>query len=83
MFVTKDPNKGLNLTKLGLAKSVPEDKLTEEQKKRLGIKGGTKAMAYGGKVGMKKGGKVKKMNMQKIATKTVKAHEKRMHKGQA
>ena len=47
------------------------------------MKGGTKAMAYGGKVGMKKGGKAKKMNMQQIATKTVKAHEKRMHKGQA
>jgi hypothetical protein len=47
------------------------------------MKGGTKAMAYGGKVEMKKGGKVKQMNMQKIATKTVKAHEKRLHKGQA
>jgi hypothetical protein len=34
MFVTKDPNKGLNLGKLGLATSVPEDELTEEQKKR-------------------------------------------------
>jgi hypothetical protein len=34
MFVTKDPNKGLNLGKLGLTASVPEDELTEEQKKR-------------------------------------------------
>jgi hypothetical protein len=33
MFVTKDPNKGLNLGKLGLTASVPEDELTEEQKK--------------------------------------------------
>jgi hypothetical protein len=32
MFVTKDPNKGLNLGKLGLTASVPEDELTEEQK---------------------------------------------------
>jgi len=34
VFVTKDPNKGLNLGKLGLTASVPEDELTEEQKKR-------------------------------------------------
>jgi hypothetical protein len=39
MFVTKDPNKGLNLGKLGLAKSVPEDELTEEQKKRRTMSG--------------------------------------------
>ena len=43
---------------------------------------GLTRMAYGGKVEMKKGGKVKKANMQKIATKAVKAHERRMHKGQ-
>jgi hypothetical protein len=39
MFVTKDPNKGLNLGKLGLAASVPEDELTEEQKKRRTMSG--------------------------------------------
>jgi hypothetical protein len=34
MFVTKDPNKAfINLGKLGLTASVPEDELTEEQKK--------------------------------------------------
>ena len=51
-------------------------------------------MAYGGKVGMKKGGNVKesmmekkmgkgmaKAKMQKVATKAVKGHESRMHKG--
>jgi hypothetical protein len=33
MFVTKDPNKAfINLGKLGLTASVPEDELTEEQK---------------------------------------------------
>lgn len=47
---------------------------------------GLTKMAYGGKVEMKKGGSVKKSkkaNMQKIATKAVKAHERRMHKGKA
>jgi hypothetical protein len=33
MFVTKDPNKAfINLGKLGLTASVPEDELTEEKK---------------------------------------------------
>jgi hypothetical protein len=39
VFVTKDPNKGLNLGKLGLTASVPEDELTEEQKKRRTMSG--------------------------------------------
>jgi hypothetical protein len=34
MFVTKDPNKAfINLGKLGLTASVPEDELTERAKK--------------------------------------------------
>ena len=53
MFVTKDPNKGLNLGKLGLATSVPEDELTEEQKKRRIMSGemqDPQKMKAGGKV---------------------------------
>ena len=54
MFVTKDPNKGLNLGKLGLTASVPEDELTEEQKKRRIMSGEMQDPQK-----MKKGGKVK------------------------
>jgi hypothetical protein len=48
MFVTKDPNKGLNLGKLGLTASVPEDELTEEQKKRSGEMQDPQKMKAGG-----------------------------------
>jgi len=53
MFVTKDPNKGLNLGKLGLTTSLPENELTEEQKKRRIMSGemqDPQKMKVGGKV---------------------------------
>ena len=54
MFVTKDPNKAfINLGKLGLTTSVPEDELTEEQKKRRIMSGemqDPQKMKAGGKV---------------------------------
>jgi hypothetical protein len=54
MFVTKDPNKAfINLGKLGLTASVPEDELTEEQKKRRTMSGSMQdppKMKSGGKV---------------------------------
>jgi hypothetical protein len=57
MFVTKDPNKGLNLGKLGLTASVPEDELTEEQKKRRimsGVMQDPQKMKKGGSVASKR-----------------------------
>jgi hypothetical protein len=55
MFVTKDPNKAfINLGKLGLTASVPEDELTEEQKKRRTMSGSMQDPPK-----MKSGGSVK------------------------